>query len=364
VSRYAEALQHPNVQAFLHMIRVGEGTPDEDGYRRLFGGELVDSLTDHPRRAVTKKLGGKPITSTAAGAYQFLSRTWDGVQKALEKQGSRLPDFGPASQDIGAVFLIAGRKALDDVLAGRIEDAIRKCNREWASLPGSPYGQPVKTLAEALAAYRSAGGHGPDQEASPASPPPAPPTPKETTMAPAFLLTMLPQLISQIPSLVKLFKPEDEKTQKYADTAVKVFDIAKTAIGAVNEQELVETLEADPTAVQTVQKAVQDQWYTLVEAGGGGIDGARKADLAFVTASPGNWWDVLRSPSFFMACLLLPLVYLIVLSIIGVVGPVQWSDDVRAAIAGTIVGSIVGGLIGYYFGQTTTKNRTPAEAVS
>ena len=42
--------------------------------------------------------------------------------------------------------------------AGRIEAAIAKCNREWASLPGSPYGQPTRTMAQALATYDAAGG--------------------------------------------------------------------------------------------------------------------------------------------------------------------------------------------------------------
>ena len=36
----AEALQNRNVQAFLHMLRHGEGTSDPEGYRRMFGGKL------------------------------------------------------------------------------------------------------------------------------------------------------------------------------------------------------------------------------------------------------------------------------------------------------------------------------------
>ena len=76
-----EALDNPNVRAFLRMLRHGEGTAGEDGYRVMFGGGLFDSFADHPRQAITRKLGGKPITSTAAGAYQFLARSWDGLVK-------------------------------------------------------------------------------------------------------------------------------------------------------------------------------------------------------------------------------------------------------------------------------------------
>lgn len=146
-------LAEPNVQAGLHTIRVGEGTAGPNGYRMKFGGELVAHLADHPREAVTRLLGGREITSTAAGAYQFLARTWDEEQKQLE-----LPDFGPASQDVAALDRIRKRGALADLRAGRFEDFIEKCSREWASLPGSPYGQPTLTLARARDAYENAGG--------------------------------------------------------------------------------------------------------------------------------------------------------------------------------------------------------------
>lgn len=139
------ALQAPNVQAFLRMIRAGEGTAGANGYRTLFGGQLFSGYDDHPRITVTA--GG--YTSTAAGAYQILSRTWDGLG---------LADFSPASQDLAAVMLIRRRGALADVLAGRIERAILKCAKEWASLPGSTYGQPTISLSRALSVYAQAGG--------------------------------------------------------------------------------------------------------------------------------------------------------------------------------------------------------------
>jgi muramidase (phage lysozyme) len=67
-------------------------------------------------------------------------------------------DFSPPNQDQGAVGLIVGRKALDAVRYGDINGAIRKCRDEWASLPGSEYGQPTRTLAQALEVYALHGG--------------------------------------------------------------------------------------------------------------------------------------------------------------------------------------------------------------
>lgn len=142
-----------NVRAFLAAIRAAEGTAGPDGYRMLFGGGLFASYADHPRIRVTALLGGRLVTSTAAGAYQILERTWDEARAALA-----LPDFSPAAQDAAAVWLIRRRGALADVRAGRFEAAVSKVAREWASLPGSPYGQPVKTLDQVRAAYEAAGG--------------------------------------------------------------------------------------------------------------------------------------------------------------------------------------------------------------
>lgn len=146
-------MNNANLQAFLRMIRYAEGTASANGYRMLFGGKLFEGYADHPRIQVTATLGGQRITSTAAGAYQFLARTWDDI-----KRTAGVSDFSPASQDRAAAALIRRRGALADVYAGRFEEAVRKCAREWASLPGSPYGQPVKSMEQVKTAYQGAGG--------------------------------------------------------------------------------------------------------------------------------------------------------------------------------------------------------------
>lgn len=135
-----DLLENVNIDAFLTLIRTGEGTTGQNGYRTMFGGGLFTSYADHPRQKITRS----GITSTAAGAYQFLASTWDGISKRYD-----LHDFSPESQDIAALGLIKGRGALADVLAGRFRAAIDKCNKEWASLPGSPYGQPTLTYSRA-----------------------------------------------------------------------------------------------------------------------------------------------------------------------------------------------------------------------
>lgn len=138
-----------NLKAFLEAIRLGEGTSGPDGYNMLFGGKHFHSYDDHPN---IKIKAGK-YTSTAAGAYQILHRTWKEVKAAL-----KLTDFSPASQDAAAIFLIKRRGALDEVVSGKIEQAVRLCNNEWASMPESKYGQPTKTMKEFIDYYKSKGG--------------------------------------------------------------------------------------------------------------------------------------------------------------------------------------------------------------
>lgn len=144
-----EMLNNQNVKALLMVIRTGEGTADAGGYSRLFGGGKFDSYADHPR--VTVRKGG--YVSTAAGAYQFLSSTWDETKRIMG-----LPDFSPHSQDLGALGRIAARGALDDAINGQLESALKKISKEWASMPHSPYGQPVISMQRAQAIFASAGG--------------------------------------------------------------------------------------------------------------------------------------------------------------------------------------------------------------
>lgn len=343
----SEALANPNLAAFLRVIRAGEGTSEPNGYLTMFGGEFAVSFADHPRRAITKTLGGEPITSTAAGAYQFLASTWDGLVKQYG-----FHDFSPPCQDQGAAALIAGRGALDDVLAGRFESAIKKCNREWASLPGSPYGQPTLTMARAKTIYAAAGGSfaAPEPAQVADAQPPAPveeqsiPAKPEHSMIPAMIPIALQAISSLVPALATIFgdksKPVPERNMA---AAVKVVDVAKQAIGAVNEQELVEKIQADPEAAQSVTAAVQEVYFELSEAGGGGIEGARSYSLK--AAETPAW----KQPAFLITLTVLPLIYIVVCAVIFGEG---WDSNIRSFVVGVVVGSTLGAVVAFWLGSS------------
>lgn len=394
-SDLAGALADRNVQAFLRVIREGESCQEPDAYWWLYGStrtapKLAQDLADHPRVKTFEAYDGQFIRNgridytTAAGAYQITATTWDTVvQPALA-----LPDFRPDSQDAAAVYLLAHRRALDHVVHGRLDEAFAALRDEWASMPGAVHGdQPTQAYTRAVSVFTRYGGtiNAPAPAVGPATgwaggeaataqpdagapsmpageapdwtPPPAQETPAMAPILAGFgksiILNALPAIVQAIPRLGSLFATS-EQAQKNVKALEVVTQVAADAIGASNAQQLVEGLQ-DADKAAAARNVVDNNWARILdmtEAGSGGIDGARKADKAITGERTFLW-----SPSFWMGVLLLPIVYLIVLNVIGVLGTAQWSPEARAGLAGMLSGTIVGGLVGYYYGQTTSRNR-------
>ncbi|WP_079229395.1 glycoside hydrolase family protein [Pseudomonas putida] len=147
-----------NALRFLDLIAFSEGTStvsgSDAGYNVLYGGGLFQGYADHPRRRLTLPINGKPVTSTAAGRYQLLERYWDAYKVSLRLTGG----FTPENQDRVALQQVRERRALDDIRAGRIGQAIAKCSNIWASFPGNVYGQNPHKLEKLLAQWDRLGG--------------------------------------------------------------------------------------------------------------------------------------------------------------------------------------------------------------
>lgn len=131
----------PVQKAFLTAMSAGE-SPD---YNTMYGGGRFDELRDHPRQAVPIRSGPNAgQTSSAAGKYQFLAKTWDEAKNALG-----LPDFSPESQDAAGAWLAErdyakrtnGRNLWDDLEASkdnpsRMNFIAGALSKTWTSLPG------------------------------------------------------------------------------------------------------------------------------------------------------------------------------------------------------------------------------------
>lgn len=130
---------NPNVRKYLTMIQKAEGSK---GYAYGFNNVPLDNMDAHPGTSHKfKETDGKSNTTTAAGAYQFLGKTWNGLKNKLA-----LPNFGPKSQDAAAVELLRENGALEAVMNGEWSTALAKTGKTWASLPTSPYKQAKRSM--------------------------------------------------------------------------------------------------------------------------------------------------------------------------------------------------------------------------
>lgn len=120
-------------RALLDTIAYAEGTRGrgKDGYNVGFAYHYFDSCEVHP----DIKVCSGSYCSTAAGRYQFLAKTYEGLN---------LENFWPESQERAALELIRRRGVtLPDapMTATQFANALDKLSYEWASLPPGRYGQ-------------------------------------------------------------------------------------------------------------------------------------------------------------------------------------------------------------------------------
>jgi muramidase (phage lysozyme) len=137
--------KNPNVVAMLAVIAAKESG---GAFDIINGGARFTDFSRHPYHGIPTTQGGR-----AAGCYQFLGTTWSRLCDRYE-----FPSFEPEFQTLGAIALIQGRGALDDVVAGRFEAAVAKLRPEWTSLPGASESRGDWTMDKARALYLERGG--------------------------------------------------------------------------------------------------------------------------------------------------------------------------------------------------------------
>ncbi len=347
-----QALANVNVQAFLRVIREGESGQDNLAYRVINGGDHFPAPPwQHPWPDGTPTTqGGK-----AAGAYQFLPSTWKRVADALD-----LPDFSPDSQDLGAVYLIAGRGALQDVIAGNLVAAISKLRDEWVSLPAMGLKRAQDTFIGYGGSYTP---QAPTQApTAPPMQPQAPVTQPEKPMPILGLIAAFGPIIAQlIPQIASIMQPKGEVPKRNLELAQLAFDTITQAAGAVNVQEAVTKMQADPAVAATVTQAVLTQ-PTIMETLtiGPDLDKARAAAKDWQASVANDPWYLIVvkavfNPVMVVTILTIPLVYIIVLRLVAFMDKV--SADVIAQTIGTIIGLVLGGVMGFWMGQTYQQTR-------
>lgn len=161
----------------------------------------------------------------------------------------------------------------------------------------------------------------------------------------SIALALIPTVVKAIPELAKWFKDDVPVSERNVGLATKVLDTIAEATGSVNAMEAAQKISSDPAALAKAREAIIPM-LELVEAGGGGIAGARLADAAGVAAG----WVWHRSAAFLMGLLLLPLVYMGAAAVLFQLGG-SWPPEVRASALMLVLGLAVS-LGGYYFGSS------------
>lgn len=196
-----------------------------------------------------------------------------------------------------------------------------------APAPGPAATAPAAAPPDALVSFAAA-------DTIPANPPT-----KEAHMAP-FIAAALPALIDLVPKLGAMFSSGSAMSERNIKAAELVISAAKDAIGATNEQELVEKIARDPAAAEIVRKGIEGVWYQLQEVGGG-IAAAREAADRYLAPEAKGFW---HNPAFWISLVLLAMPLLLLVDVFFV-HPEGYDTNLRTQIVTGVlmVISIVGG---------------------
>lgn len=81
--------------------------------------------------------------------------TWDDPEMIAARTECNINDFSPLSQDVFCLILLSIKRkgSLEKIRRGEVVEALDSLSYEWASLPPGRYGQPSKTMGEALSIF-------------------------------------------------------------------------------------------------------------------------------------------------------------------------------------------------------------------
>ncbi len=197
----------------------------------------------------------------------------------------------------------------------------------------------------------------PTPENAPSGPPDAAQAPsKEQTMPiPAIVAAVLPSLIEAIPKLGKVFGSGSEVADRNIRAAELVVETVKAATGAVNAQDAAERIKADPAAARAAAQAVDSIWYELTEAGGGGVEGARKAAAEYAMPDGPRFWF---NPAFWVSMILLAMPIMLLVDVFYV-HPASYTGEIRTQIVTGVL--MVISMVGAYWIGTSFSSARKTE---
>lgn len=175
--------------------------------------------------------------------------------------------------------------------------------------------------------------------------------PAWSTSVPAFLIPALTAIVSALPELAKKWSGEEPSAiaTRNIGLATMVVDTVKSAVGAANEQDLVEKLSADPSAVPRASAAVKEIWWKIDASG---VSAARKANEAYLApGAPGFW----RNPAFWISIILLAGPAALLGDVFGW-HPDAYDENMRTQIVTALL-AVIMVVSGYWIGSSASSAR-------
>jgi lysozyme len=169
---------------------------------------------------------------------------------------------------------------------------------------------------------------------------------EEKPMSP-FIAAALPELVKQIPALIRVFG-DGRVTERNAEAAERVVEIVKAATNADNAQSAIEAVVNDTQAKVVATEALRREgWFEATEAGGEGIAGAR--DFNLKAAEVAVW----KQPAMVVTILLLPLAYMVVGAVLFSDG---YSPEMQALVVGAIMSGVLAAVTAFWLGTVIRNN--------
>ena len=173
-----------------------------------------------------------------------------------------------------------------------------------------------------------------------------------------FIAAALPAILDAVPKLGALFSSGSQTAERNVQAAETVVAVAKAAVAAANEQDLVERLQSDPGAAAAVREAVERDWYRIQQQAEQSLAAARS-----YVATYGTTKDVRTVLGRLTFPELLTLLF-VVISAIGA-GIVLFSEGYSAEIKGSVITlMLIAGYTGvreFWFGSSPQEQAAARE---
>lgn len=180
----------------------------------------------------------------------------------------------------------------------------------------------------------------------------------------ALIPAMLPSLIQLVPKLGEIFGSGSETQVRNVQAATKVLEVARDALGVPNEQAAVEAIQRDPAAAATVKAAIEKEWFSITEVGGGIVE-ARRANLAASTVIDAGGRTTIqpfhKQPAFWITILLLVPVYFVVFMTLQPWWNNTFSDEVKLVVVTAIISGVLSAITGFWLGSSFGSQRKDEE---